>query len=498
MASPVINAAPACAAPQAAAAPLTQCGSPPGGGASSGPSFKDLLNGQASSAPPETADPLAEETASVDEDSGEELPAGGNPLPLLAILLPPPAEQTDETALSEDEGAPPAPLAAASEAPAAEVPTLPVSTAPVQNSADTDATPVVDQPVDQPAVPAATAPTADAGKQSAVITESTPSPAASPTAALPPAAQKPEQPLRAHEHTNAASMLAHARQPSTDTPTSDNGPGEHSAAATAIAARLARNDDGTDGAVLRRLLASLTGAQQKTTGDPKADSASSAAGPAAATDTEPTFLSQLQASLTTALPAKDGAPVEAQQVLRELKFDRVPDVAAPAAPAATHAPAAQQPATPATATNDPAVLQLQTPLQNRAEWANGLGERIVWMTNHNQQNAQIRLNPPHLGPIEVQVSVVDDKTSVLFTAHHAATREALEAAAPRLRDMLGSQGLGSVNVNINHHSSSERSAQNPGRELWGRQNGPAELEPTGAVSLPVAPTSHRTLFDAYA
>ncbi len=70
-----------------------------------------------------------------------------------------------------------------------------------------------------------------------------------------------------------------------------------------------------------------------------------------------------------------------------------------------------------------------------------LNNRILWMTRHNLQSAEIRLNPPHLGPLEVQITVSKGEAHVLFTSAHAVVREALEAAIPRLREGFNEQGL---------------------------------------------------------
>lgn len=85
-------------------------------------------------------------------------------------------------------------------------------------------------------------------------------------------------------------------------------------------------------------------------------------------------------------------------------------------------------------------------------WSEELGGKVVWLINQQQQGAELRLNPPHLGPLEVRITIQQDQASVAFTAHHAVTREALEAAIPRLREMLGEQGLNLVDVNVSQHS----------------------------------------------
>jgi flagellar hook-length control protein FliK len=82
------------------------------------------------------------------------------------------------------------------------------------------------------------------------------------------------------------------------------------------------------------------------------------------------------------------------------------------------------------------------------EWSKDLGERIVWMNGRAIPSAEIRLNPPHMGPISVRVDVADDQATVVFTAQHSAVRETLEASIPKLREMMGSQHLNLVEASV--------------------------------------------------
>lgn len=81
-----------------------------------------------------------------------------------------------------------------------------------------------------------------------------------------------------------------------------------------------------------------------------------------------------------------------------------------------------------------------TPMGQGA-WADDLGERILWLTQRDISTAQLRLNPEHLGPVNVDIRVDSEGTSIQFTAHNAGTREAIEAAVPKLREMFGAQQL---------------------------------------------------------
>jgi flagellar hook-length control protein FliK len=81
-------------------------------------------------------------------------------------------------------------------------------------------------------------------------------------------------------------------------------------------------------------------------------------------------------------------------------------------------------------------------------WQGAIGERVLWMAQGEQQFARLTLNPPHLGPLEVRVTVSQDQTSVLFLAHQATVREALDAALPRLRELFDQQSLSLVHAEV--------------------------------------------------
>jgi flagellar hook-length control protein FliK len=109
------------------------------------------------------------------------------------------------------------------------------------------------------------------------------------------------------------------------------------------------------------------------------------------------------------------------------------------------------------------------------EWSKDLGERIVWMNSRAIPSAEIRLNPPHMGPISVRVDVADDQATVVFTAQHSAVRETLEASIPKLREMMGSQHLNLVEANVFQGPASDQGrsqAQNFTQTADGRRQVP--------------------------
>lgn len=93
------------------------------------------------------------------------------------------------------------------------------------------------------------------------------------------------------------------------------------------------------------------------------------------------------------------------------------------------------------------------------DWGSGLGDKVVWMVGNQTRGAEIHLNPPALGPLEVRISITDGQANLSFMAHNASVREAIEAATPRLREMLGDTGISMGNVSVDVGSFSQQQPQ---------------------------------------
>ncbi|WP_455209593.1 flagellar hook-length control protein FliK [Kaarinaea lacus] len=86
-------------------------------------------------------------------------------------------------------------------------------------------------------------------------------------------------------------------------------------------------------------------------------------------------------------------------------------------------------------------------------WSNEVGQRVLWMVNTELQQAQLQLNPKHLGPIEIKISIsADQQVNVNFLAHSATVKEALDQALPRLREVFDQSGLHLNDVNVQQES----------------------------------------------
>jgi len=86
------------------------------------------------------------------------------------------------------------------------------------------------------------------------------------------------------------------------------------------------------------------------------------------------------------------------------------------------------------------------------QWGQALGERLQWLVGQHLQEAEIRLDPPELGSLEVKIQIHKDTATISFVTPHAQVRDAVEAATSRLRDMLGEVGINLGDVNVSQES----------------------------------------------
>ena len=143
--------------------------------------------------------------------------------------------------------------------------------------------------------------------------------------------------------------------------------------------------------------------------------------------------------------------------------------------------------TPADATSK----SIQSPVGSR-QWADEVSAHVTWMARQGEQTASLRLNPAHLGPVEVQIAMRNDQTTVMFGAAHADTRAALEQALPRLREMFAAQGMALADAGVSREAPRQQQAQDngaPGASFNGKDDVSAVSSVTRRIS---------GLLDAYA
>lgn len=110
-------------------------------------------------------------------------------------------------------------------------------------------------------------------------------------------------------------------------------------------------------------------------------------------------------------------------------------------------------------------LPVNTPVGARG-WNDEVSNKLVWMIGRQEQRAELVLNPPQLGRVEVSLSMNEGQTNAVFVSANPAVRDALEAALPRLREMFADAGvtLGQAQVGADTGSNSPANQSTNQRE----------------------------------
>jgi flagellar hook-length control protein FliK len=141
-------------------------------------------------------------------------------------------------------------------------------------------------------------------------------------------------------------------------------------------------------------------------------------------------------------------------------------------------------------------MTLATPLSSN-RWNDDFSQKITWLATQRDQSAELHLNPPNLGPLDVVIKVSGDQATAFFTSPHAMVRDAVEQALPRLREMLADNGIMLGNATV----SDQGQRDNPEAHTQGRTAAPDDNpviigSSMGARALPVA--NHNGMVDTFA
>jgi len=79
-----------------------------------------------------------------------------------------------------------------------------------------------------------------------------------------------------------------------------------------------------------------------------------------------------------------------------------------------------------------------------------LADRVHWMIDHSVGEARLKLNPPELGALNIRISMIDEKAYVHLAASQVSATDLLEAALPRLRELLNAGGLELAGATVSH------------------------------------------------
>ncbi len=106
----------------------------------------------------------------------------------------------------------------------------------------------------------------------------------------------------------------------------------------------------------------------------------------------------------------------------------------------------------------PAMPGIATPLQN-PQWASDFGRQFVSLTQggHNMPHtAELRLDPPELGPLRISINISDNVAHAIFVSPHAAVRQTVENALPQLQQLLAQSGISLGQTSVNDQPQSDQ------------------------------------------
>jgi flagellar hook-length control protein FliK len=144
-------------------------------------------------------------------------------------------------------------------------------------------------------------------------------------------------------------------------------------------------------------------------------------------------------------------------------------------------------------------LQVNAPVTQPA-WAEEFSQKITWLTTQKNQSAELHLNPPQLGPLDVVVKVNGDQATAMFSSPHAAVREAIEQALPKLREMMADSGIMLGNAMVsdqtskNEQHAASRQTQHNTKSPVGRTEQTSDAQQIRVTAL----SRHNGLVDTFA
>lgn len=136
-------------------------------------------------------------------------------------------------------------------------------------------------------------------------------------------------------------------------------------------------------------------------------------------------------------------------------------------------------------------------------WSDEFSQKISWMSTQQNQVAELHLNPPELGPLDVMLKISDSQATAVFTSPHSAVRDAIENALPKLRELLADNGIMLGNTTVSDQTPRDGSAFTNQRDNPSANRGTSGVEneaaDTSIASIPLTPARrHNGMVDTFA
>ncbi len=135
----------------------------------------------------------------------------------------------------------------------------------------------------------------------------------------------------------------------------------------------------------------------------------------------------------------------------------------------------------------PALPGIATPLQS-PQWGAEFGRQFVSLTQggHNMPHtAELRLDPPELGPLRISINISDNVAHAVFTSPHAAVRQTVENSLPQLQQLLAQAGISLGQTSVSDQGQTDQSFN----ESFGASRKTTAANTDGAIGSTAGPAS---------
>lgn len=100
-------------------------------------------------------------------------------------------------------------------------------------------------------------------------------------------------------------------------------------------------------------------------------------------------------------------------------------------------------------------VAIEAPVRSAA-FAAEVGDKVVWLAGRQGQLADFSLNPPQMGALEVRLTVSGGEATAQFFSPNPVVRDALDAAMPKLRELMAEVGLSLGEAEVRDQAFSRR------------------------------------------
>ncbi|WP_288346078.1 flagellar hook-length control protein FliK, partial [uncultured Pseudoalteromonas sp.] len=145
---------------------------------------------------------------------------------------------------------------------------------------------------------------------------------------------------------------------------------------------------------------------------------------------------------------------------------------------------------------DPGVMQAINIIKSDA--AKMLQERVSALLNINNKEAEIRLDPPEMGSMQIRIRSDAEQAQINFVVQNQQAKEALEQSMPRLREMLAQQGIELGESSIQQGSPEQQDGQSEQGQFAGNQQTDEQQPEVSAQSSETSRQQSSSSIDYYA